>query len=86
MQVQAEPGSGTRMRVVQGGGAEPAGVPEGEADALAAVRPRGWRPDHEVYWVLMAVAGQGDGESGAQQSVGGDSRQVPAQQVGRQVP
>lgn len=65
-------------------------VPQREADPLVGVRPGGRGPGHEVHRVGAGlpggvVPGQADRQSRAQESVGGDPRQVPAQQVGCQV-
>lgn len=91
VQVEAEPPVGVGMRMTAGRGIRPPGtVPQGEADPLARVRPGRRSPGHEVHCAYavpsrLVVAGRGDRQARAQQSVGSDPRHVPAQQVGSQV-
>ncbi len=90
VQVQPEPPAGPGVRMVRGVHRGGGPVPQREADPLAAVRPRGRGPHHEVRWgraggARGVVAGQCEGEPGTQEPVGGDPRQVPAQQVGGEV-
>ncbi len=87
VQIEAEPPTGVRVRMARGGGVGRRAVPQGEADPLAGVRPRRCRPGHQVQRAgaiaaRVGIAGQGDGQAGAEQPVGGDPRHVPAQEVG----
>lgn len=71
--MQVEPESSVRMGLVR-----QAGAPQRDADPLTCGCPGGWCSRHEVD---RAVVRQGNGETGPQQAVGRDSREMPAKQV-----
>lgn len=90
MEVEPEPSVGARMRMVRGIRA----VPQRQRDPLTGIRPGGSGADHLMHGTCSAatfcrfdvpVAGQRDGQPGAQKAVGGHAWQVPAQQVGCEV-
>lgn len=89
--MQVQPVSAVRTRVRMWVGCR--SVPQGQRHSLSGVGPPRWSSRHEIHRTCCAetasgivlIAGKCDGEAGPQVSGGTHPRQMPAQQVGREV-